>query len=65
MGKGKVTRHARGVIPGRDPLGLKGITLGGDAPSLHVEARIAIRQWDAKNSSSVKMKKNDRPEKET
>ncbi len=39
-----------------DPLGIKKITLGGDPPSLQVEARIATRQWANRSGSTDQRK---------
>ena len=42
----------RFIFSNDDPLGIKKITLGGDPPSLQVEARIATRQWANRNGSA-------------
>ena len=40
------------VLSNSDPLGIKRTILGGDSPSLQVEARIVSRQWESKNGNN-------------
>ena len=52
------------TISGQDPLGVRRTMLGGDPHSLFVEARIAARQWAAKNGHPVKREVSSGPEEE-
>ena len=53
------------LTPNSDPLRIKGIALGGDPPSLEIEALIANRRWAAQNGGIPKRKKNERTNRET
>lgn len=48
-----------------DPLGINGIALGGDPPSLRVEACIAARQWAIQNGSTGTGKADERSQGKT
>ena len=42
-------------VSSNDPLGIKGIALGGAPPSLHVEAKIAASHWQSRISGKSKV----------
>ena len=61
----KATKLGVHLVPNEDPLGISRITLGGDAPSLHVEARIVAGQWTIQKGSSNEGGTDDGPEEQT
>jgi hypothetical protein len=64
MSKSKPEDNKKPMISSNDHnQGIKRITHSGANPSLHVEAQIALRQWNAKNGSHVKANSNDKPKK--
>ena len=65
MPEKKPTKLSVHLLPNGDPLGIRGIILGADAPSLEVEARIAARQWAIQNGLNDQEKADARPEDES
>lgn len=60
MSKSKPEDNKKPVISSNDHnQGIKRIIHSGANPSLHVAAQIALRQWNAKNGTTDKVKTTD------